>query len=221
MTAAPPTADRFAPAFDDAGSTMAPGPTTMSSRDAYYLLVNVEEHPEVLPLAYDLARDRLESSGTNGARPPAWRALASGAVTSLPDLQTLLEHERLRFAHPWRQASDDLTRRQVLHYFVQYMPTALVDGCWLQCGLRVCSAQSPIGASLTALYAHQVRAFIEDPGRHFVGDYRAAYARLGSPIEEVSSHSFTERRDIRNASFALPCFLLGIGQYARHGRRRS
>ena len=61
----------------------------------------------------------------------------------------------------------------------------------------------PFGSSMTALYAHQVRAYVEDPVRHFVADYRATYERIGAPVEEVSSHSFAERPDFLEATFEL------------------
>ncbi len=54
-----------------------------------------------------------------------------------------------------------------------------------------------------------------DPGRHFVGDYRAVYGRLGAVLEEVASHSFAERADFLDSSFALPVLLLGIAQFTR------
>ena len=183
--------------------SLAPSPTRLSYRNVYYHLVNVEEHPEVLPLAYDMVVQRLE-------------AAAPGDVTQQLDaVLARLTAQREAFAHPWRAATDDLRRRQVLHYFVQYLPTAFVDGCWLQCGLRVSTAHTPVGAMLTGLYQHQVRAFVADPGRHFVADYRAVYSRLGAPLEEVSSRSFAERSDFRDASLALPNFLLGIAQFTR------
>ena len=53
------------------------------------------------------------------------------------------------------------------------------------------------------------------PGRHFVGDYRAVYERLGTPLEEVSSHSLVEREDLLDAAFELPNFLLSIAQFPR------
>jgi hypothetical protein len=203
------------PSFDAADRPLPPGPLRLRHRKAYYHLVNVEEHPEVLPLACDLVRQRLAAA--DGSRERLGRAPATcGEVPERLSaaLDTLGEVHR-RSVRPWRQASDDLTRRQVLHYFVQFMPTALVDGCWLQCGLRVATAHTGVGASITGLYQHQVRAFVADPGRHFVADYRAAYGLLGSPLEEVSSHSFAERADFLEPSFALPILLLSIAQYTR------
>src|SRR5262245_29751893 len=205
--------DPLTPAFDAEGDpSLAPVPTRLSYRKAYYHLVNVEEHPEVLPLAYDVVVKRLNHAKTN-QRQSATPASLGEVPAGLTELLNGLTQLSVTFAHPWRTAPGDLRRRQVLHYFVQYMPTAFVDGSWLQCGLRVATAHTKPGALLTGLYQHQVRAFVADPGRHFVADYRAVYDRLGAPIEEVSSRSFSERPDFREAGFALPIFLLGIAQF--------
>ena len=182
-------------------------PAHVGLRRLYDDLVNVEEHPEVLPLAYDLAARRL------AAAPPAPGAAFDAATGSLDEILDRLAASGARFSRPWGHAAPDLARRQVLHCFHQYLPTALVDGCWLQGGLRVALAHTPVGASLTGLYQHQVRAFVADPGRHFVADYRAVHARLAAPLDELSSHLFVERIDCRDASLPLPLFLLAIAQF--------
>ena len=205
----------LAPSFNGADADLAPGANRLSYRKAYYHLVNVEEHPEVLPLAYDLVAGRL-SAPLAADLADLGTPVADGEVPArLGAVLDWLSGSRGRFARPWRTPTEDLTRRQALHYFVQYMPTAFVDGCWLQCGLRVSTAHTDVGASLTGLYQHQVRAFVADPGRHFVADYRTVYGRLGSPVEEVSSHSFAERADFQEASIGLPIFLLGMAQFTR------
>ena len=205
----------LAPSFDGDDPALAASPTRLSYRRAFYHLVNVEEHPEVLPLAYDLVTNRLSAAAGGSPDAGAPPAAAGDVAARLQSVLDKLGESRGRFSRPWRGASEDLTRRQVLHYFVQYMPTAFVDGCWLQCGLRVSTAHTDVGASLTGLYQHQVRAFVADPGRHFVADYRSVYGRLGAPLEEVSSHSFAERSDFLEPSIALPIFLLSIAQFTR------
>lgn len=200
------------PSFDGEDPALAARPTRLSYRKAYYHLVNIEEHPEVLPLAFDLVEERFRAAA--GAAADAAFGLRD-APARLDALLDGLARRRAEFAHPWRHESEDLTRRQVLHYFVQYMPTAFVDGCWLQCGLRVSTAHTAVGASMTGLYQHQVRAFVADPGRHFVADYRAVYGRLGAPLEDISSHSFAARPDFLESSLALPILLLCIGQFPR------
>jgi hypothetical protein len=209
----PDSVGRVTPSFNDAGVIMAPAPVQLRSRDAFYHLVNVEEHPEILPLAFDIVTQAL---GAASGSTLTQGAFAKPSPASLSGVLERFTEWRARFAAPWKQASGDLTRRQVLHYFTQFMPTALVDGCWLQCGLKVSTAHTPVGASLTGLYAGQLHAYTDDPERHFVADYRAAYARIGAPVEEVSSHSFAERADFQDHSFALPIFLLSIAQVTRN-----
>lgn len=161
-------------------------------RDAYHYLVNIDEYPEALSLAHEIVRDELSRVEPATGPPPP------------PDVTSL-----------WKHSDPGVTRRQVLHYFTQYAPTALVDGCWLQCGLRVATAHTRTGAALTALYLHQLRACETDPRRHFVADYRGVWARLGSPLEEVSSRSFVDRVDLSDADFRLPVLLLSLGQFPR------
>ena len=185
----------------------------LAYRKAYYHLVNVEEHPEVLPLAYDAVSRRLRDASTAWLLDVQAPAGPEAVGSALADMVARLQAMSAGFLRPWRAATEDLTRRQAMHFYVQFMPTAFVDGCWLQCGCRVATAPKAIGASLTGLYQHQVRGFVADPGRHFVADYRSVFDRLGAPVEEVSSHSFAARPDFFEASFALPILLLSIAPY--------
>jgi hypothetical protein len=210
----PDSGSRVTPSFNDASVIMAPARVQLRRRDAFYHLVNVEEHPEILPLAFDIVTQVL-GAASGSTLTKELGAFDTPAPASLPGVLERCTEWRARFAAPWKQASGDLTRRQVLHYFTQFMPTALVDGCWLQCALRVSTAHTPVGASLTGLYADQLHAYTNDPERHFVADYRAVSGRLGAPVEEVSSHSFAERADFQDHSFALPIFLLSIAQFTR------
>ena len=203
------------PSFAGIDGPLPPSPTRVCYRTAYYHLINVEEHPETLPLAYDLARKALGENAGAWANLTSAPADANEVRASLGAIEASLSDLRGAFARPWRQGDDELTRRQVLHYLVQFMPTAFVDGCWLQCGLRVSTAHTRIGAALTGLYQHQVRAFVADPGRHFVADYRSVYERLGARIEEISSRSFANRIDFQESSFALPILLLASAQFTR------
>ena len=182
-------------------------------REAYHRLVNVDEYPEVLPLARALAAEALEAD--HGACLPDD---PTGPTADAGALDVALDGVRgwaSRFRHPWQQAEDAVTRRQVRHWLVQYSPAALVDGCWLQGSLRVASAHTAVGARLTGLYAHQTRAFGADHGRHLVTALRDVHARLGVPLAQVSSRSLVARADLLDAAFELPVFLLAIAQHPR------
>ena len=207
-----PTMDRLRPqpAFLGGDCPWPPEPAALPARELYYRLVNVDEHPEILPLAYDFAVRRLD------AVDDAWSALAAspdaGGVAAIVDR---LVAARPADPRPWRGATDTLARRRALHQLLQYAPTALVDGCWLQCGVLVSIAHTPVGATLSALYAHQVRAHTIDPRGHFAAAYVDTASRLGVPLGELSSRSFAERADVEEGSLLLPIFLLALARYTR------
>lgn len=203
---------RSHPLFDAREPSLDLTSTKMGYREAFYHFVNIEEHPETLPLAYGLVSEHFSAADDNQKIDPA--------ATDASDIRALLENQASRlsslasnYTRPWKSDTADLTRRQVLHYYTQYLPTALVDGCWLQGGCRVATAHTQDGATMTGLYQHQLRAFVEDPGRHFVADYRAVFERLGAQPEEISSRSFAQRIDLHEKSLSLPLFLLGVASF--------
>ena len=201
--------------YESGEPSLDPKSKEVGPRETFYHLVNIDEHPEVLPLARALALEELDGVGDGARQLPVGLTPFDEDAASLDAVLDSLSDWSSRFVRPWHQPNEDLTRRQVFHWFLQYIPTALVDGCWLQCALGVSTAHTSIGGRFTGMYAHQVRAYLPDPGRHFVGDYRGVYERLGAPLEEVSSHSLVELENLLDAAFELPNFLLSIAQFPR------
>src|SRR5688572_1622589 len=109
------TLPQFTPSFNEEDSSFAPGPLRLSTREAYYHLVNVEEHPEVLPLAYDLVAQRTRTVTADGGLTSELARFVGRSADALPELLDRLTAWRARCAHPWRQSTDDLTRRQAFH----------------------------------------------------------------------------------------------------------
>ena len=200
--------------FNQDALANAPVVTKINPEKAFYLLVNVEEHPEIIPFAFDLVTRHLQvetaksDAITGSADPVDYRAHLQAMVASSQQAEGKL-------ANHIREPSSTPDRYKALHFYLQYMPMALVDGCWLQTGSRVSTAHTTIGAVITGLYQHQVRAFVADPGRHFINDYKAAFARVGGEIEDVSTRTFSERDEFAADSFNLPVFMLSIAQFPR------
>jgi Iron-containing redox enzyme len=188
--------------------------TRIGLREMYYYLVNIDEHPEIVPLAYDFVAARLNASARFAPDDSAIPATFNQASDCLNEVLGLLSETSYRWSRPW-QVQEEVSRRKVFHYFLQYLPIVLVDGCWLQSGLRVSLAHTPLGASLTGLYQHQVRAVAGEPSSQFVEDYRAVHNRLAGPLEELASRSFINRADLSDTTLPLPIFLLGIAQFTR------
>ncbi|MEP9387751.1 iron-containing redox enzyme family protein [Mesorhizobium sp. KR9-304] len=201
--------------FNQDALANAPKLTKITLQKAYYLLVNVEEHPEILPLAFDIVsrnfdEQRADRLGIHKA--PAdhvdWKGQVTALAKSISEIGT-------DFTYSIEGLPSDQSRRQIMHFYRHYMPMALVDGCWLQTGARVSTAHTRIGAIITGLYQHQVRAFVADPGRHFVNDYKAAFSRIAGTIEDVSTRSFSERSEFASECFQLPVVMLSVAQFAR------
>ena len=191
-----------------------PEPMKLTMRRAYNLLVNVEEHPEIIPFAFDVVAQQFEITGDDlrELRPMGHRA--EWKLQALALTQTISKRRKDPTPH-FDSVLLDQGRREVMHFYQQYMPMALVDGCWLQTAGRVPTAHTRIGAAITGLYQHQLRAFVADPGRHFVNDYKRAFARIAGDIEEVSTRSFSERSEFFDESLELPVVMLSLAQFAR------
>lgn len=201
--------------FDRSDLPNPPSETAISLRDLFYFLVNIDEHPEVLPMARDLVQREIrdEKSGDGGEL--ARRITGSSVAERVASLTDALSASKGTSGRAWQAADAGVARRKLLHVLTQYLPAALVDGCWLETGCRVATAHTHAGATLTGLYQHQVRGFVADTGRHFAGDYRLVCSRLGLPGDDVSSHSFAKHLEFAEESFALPGFLLAIAQFTR------
>ena len=101
-------------------------------RHLYYYLLNIVEHPEVLPTAMEIVKNHLNHTVT--------------ATSHLPDELSFFgfSHEdfanRLATIRRWRVERLDvvsselgkLNKDQCADLLLQYAPTALLDGCWLQ-----------------------------------------------------------------------------------------
>lgn len=190
-----------------------PFPAPIGPRLAYYYLANSDEYPQVLPLALKLVRDRLQSIVNAPDRLPANLGRYRDDPSAMPRALDGLSEVAALQGRPWNHSDPAVARRHVMHYLTQYMPAVLVDGCWLQGALRVATAHTEVGARLTAAFAHQVHARVDDPGRHFVSEYRDLCRLLGTAVEDVSARSFSDRREFLDFSFELPLLLLSIGQF--------
>lgn len=190
-------------AFDHVDPSLRPTKQSVSNRSAFYLLANIDEHPEVLPMALDIATEQLKN------------ATEKPDHSKLPQLIAWLEQQQVDHSQLWSGEDDAASRRLAMHYFTQYAPTAMVDGCWLQCVLRVATAHTPTGAQLSALYEHQMSAYSGAPAQRFVSEFRDLYRRLLAPLEDVSARAFSDAAAFDDFTFELPLLLMSIGQFPR------
>jgi hypothetical protein len=199
--------------FESGDASLNPTPCEIGLRSAYYHLVNIDEYPEMLPLAQQVVVDHVQSVRDTSASLPTELVACKDDASALQ--RALDSIQGLSAAHPtpWNDGDDRDGNGRVMHFFRQYTPTALVDGCWLQGGIKVPLAHTEVGSRLALLYAHTVRP--GDPNGHWVEAYRALFQRLGSSLESATSRAFVERRDLLDFGFELPVLLLSLSQLPR------
>lgn len=201
--------------FESGDPSLDPSPRPIGTRSAYYYLVNIDEYPEMLPLAQQVVAEHIQALRGQSESLPADLASFKNDAATLPQVLDNLRELSTTNSKPWDDGKEEWAKARVLHYFTQFTPTALVDACWMRCAPRVPTAHTEVASRLTRLYAHAVRVRTEDPGRHFIHGYRELFQRLASPLQGVTSRSFVERSDLLDFGFELPVLLLSIGQFPR------
>src|SRR5690349_22402540 len=123
--------------FDRVDLPNPPSETAISRRELFYSLVNIDEHPEVLPMGYDLVRQECQDKQGSGNGELARGITGSSIEERVASLADALRALKGTQNGAWQAADAGVARRRLLHVFTQYLPLALVDGCWLETGCRV------------------------------------------------------------------------------------
>jgi hypothetical protein len=183
-----------------------------SPRSIFYLLTNVDEYPEVLLTAKSIVNDKIEMAYEKIAQSAETEAIRKDPA-SVSQLITMFDNIRSAQVLPWHVSSRVIDPHVVKVALIQYAPTALLLGCWLQQVLRVPMAATPAGARLSTLYKHQLDTFCNK--NSFIVEYRELLRQLALTLPDVSSQSFVEISSFEEFSFSLPSLLLSIGQFPR------
>ncbi len=107
----------------------------------------------------------------------------------------------------------DLTREKCEYLLKQFAPTALLDGCWLQNFSSAATSHKELTAGMLKLYSYEVGDGY--PAQHHGNTYRDLVHSMGIYLPEAGSFYFIEQRDVIDASFSYPVFLLSISQFPR------
>ena len=180
-------------------------------RHLYYYLLRVDEHSEVLPKAFDLAITRLRHADQIARELPD--------ELNLPDFDDLsrgLQAMRAWWLDKQGQLSEalrDLTREKCEYLLKQFAPTALLDGCWLQNFSSAATSHKELTAGMLKLYSYEIGDGY--PAQHHGNTYRDLVHSMGLYLPEAGSFEFIEQRDVIDASFSHPVFLLCISQFPR------
>lgn len=184
----------------------------VSPRSSFYLLTNVDEHPEALSIANSIITEHIEEAEEFlvHASKSEW---IEQAPQSLPDLIAILDRFRSMHVTTWHESIEELSQPLVKHSLTQFAPTALLVGCWLQNVLRAPMAATSTGAMLAKIYKYQQQKIYEE--NNFVSEYQEVHRLLAFTLPDVSSRSFADNPLFEEFSFEVPLFLLSIGQFPR------
>ena len=180
-------------------------------RYLYYDLLHVDEHSDVLPTAFEIAIARLKYAERSDSHAP--EALGPSDYANLDHRLGEIRGWWIRKRDQLARSLSDVTQEQCIHLLKQFAPSALLDGCWLQ---NVCSAatsHTELTAGLLKLYAQEIGG--GDPSRHHGNAFRDLTRSLGIYLPEVGAFAFVEQRDVTDAAFRDPVFLLSISQFPR------
>ncbi len=187
------------------------GDRSISARSAYRYLLNTDEFPEMLPLAYQLV------TGTVGASQEVAPIFPDKFYEKTIDIAALPENLD-KFAGTF--GLDTLINSDtgsVSNEFLaqQLTPTMHISGCWLHNLSRVATAHTTVAGILNKQYALQTMA------------YAATERRETKLVEDGCSSLFTAFHDSRlskafvntdkteNFAFEFPLLLLSFGQFPR------
>jgi hypothetical protein len=185
-----------------------PGKTEM-----FYQLVNVREHPGILPHARRYARRCLRYSKL---------ALTLGLnrhLTFFP-FEHQLFHARIEQiyrcqvdAYKPLQGRPRLDRCEWAWLIQQFAPTVLVDGCWLQNMSDPGLESSPVSGPLWKIFADEVGDGDRLCNHPLI--YRRLLDSLGIALPKISERHFCIDKSFVGGAFDLPVYLLAISQFPR------
>jgi hypothetical protein len=182
-----------------------------SDRHLYYYLLHADENADILPTAFERTIARLDRAEREGAEWPETPSLPPYA-----DFERRLQEVRdwwVERQERYARSLGDVSREQCADLVARYAPTSLLDGCWLQNFSSAATSHTELSVGMLKLYAHEIGD--GDPAQHHGNAYRDLKHGLGVYLPEVGSFAFTEQRDVADASFSHPAFLLSISQFPR------
>lgn len=192
------------------------GKQTIDARSAYHYLVNIDDFPEMLPLAHQLV-----TNATDAAKRSPSILLSefssennSNATKSFSTLAEYLakQSETFKLDELKQQKAGKIKGERLAQ---QLTPTMLVTGCLLQNFSRVATAHTPVAAILNKSFSLQTLAYA-------ASDLQQTH-QIGNDIVNLFS-TFHESRlskksAINNATpdcaFELPLLLLSFSQFPR------
>ena len=184
-----------------------------SARELYYHLVNVEFFPDILPVAEQFVRDRLERAACtihSGERPIPCAHYDPQALESW----VYEQHRRQVDSYRPFEGTPRQSKEEYIEASTQLAPLILIDGSWIQNVANVGIIHTPVGRMLFGILFDEVG--LGDSRHHHANLYRELLAEMGGTIPPFDSMDFAMWTGFQDSSFDVPVFWLGISCFPRH-----
>ena len=194
----------------------------LSFRESFYYLMNIENHPEFLPKARQLAEEYLSEARRIEreviALTPAFehnRSFKYDSVTFQARLEKIcdeLERRSGETYNPATGAGEGLVRTpaQVVERIRQLGPFNQLDGGWLERAVKT-GPIDDIRAFLFEIWSDEVGN--GDPAQNHANVYTDLMHSAGIYMPPISSRAYAEHADFWEASFSSPAYQAAIAQF--------
>lgn len=179
---------------------------SLTHRELFYQLVNIEHYPDSLSIAKQHARQLVNSAGR--WHKPILNTYSHTAFELWFEAFYQQEMSGYRpLAEPPR-----LSREAYVFGIEQFAPAILTDGCWLQqCGQLDFLPFKSIGEKLQIIFYDEIGAGIRQQNHPCI--YDRLLKSLDIRLPPVQSKAFSEYPGFIDTAFDLPVFMMSLGFY--------
>ncbi|MCD2450340.1 iron-containing redox enzyme family protein [Methylicorpusculum oleiharenae] len=177
---------------------------SLTNRELFYRLVNIEQYPDSLPIAKQKARQLVISAGR--WHKPILNAYSQAAFDSW--FESFYRQEMSAY-RPLTQ-KPRLSREAYVFGIEQFAPAILTDGCWLQqSGQLDFLPFKSIGEKLQLIFYDEIGAGIRHQNHPYI--YDRLLKSLDIQLPPVQSKAFSKHPGFIDSAFDLPVFMMSLG----------
>ena len=176
--------------------------------------MNIDHFPEIMPVAKKRVKHVLAGAS---------RAIARHDTDDLglvryshqafeKRIQTLYQKEIKKYRR--FEAPPKIGKKVYEWGILQFAPTILVDGCWLQSIARVDCWDSRLHSKLFRILADEIGDGVSEQNHPNV--YRKLIESLDVSLPPVDTQAFAHHPDFLDTAFDIPNYLLAISQFPQN-----
>lgn len=185
-----------------------------TTRELFFRLLNIEQYPKSLPAAKAYVERML-------AKTKRYLLFRKSSNTlgkfhySHQKFNTYIEHLYRREVEKFKEIEGPpkLTKDVYLWGILQFAPTVLVDGCWLQATTTNENWDDPITSQLFRIFADEIGDGVAFQNHSNV--YRNLLASLDIQLPEFDSEAFARFPDFLDSAFDIPAYLLALSEFQK------